>query len=315
MENTKRSESTVRLDQLRWLEDAPLFSDPVQVGHFHDAIVRPPGITSEFTYEITEERSKELKGELGIEGTAGVGLPKFLTPLLSGKAELKGSGTGSIVTTSSDGRTVSATVMPIRNAERQLQDVIVEYLLRYKDRLFFSHETRAPRWTDAKWIRETPRPLVFLSLPSAVDAEGEGRPHTKLVPTAAEFEDGKIVEIYKTLDFGEELPPYPQKGAELELVEKRKDYWAWFEEKFSPTAAMVAVEGASRDHGRIQWIDYRLPLEKDGTTLHIHVCPRGQYATGDFAYNLIKRGYKHGIRLVGTLKSEPDMNVLAIYER
>ena len=29
----------------------------------------------------------------------------------------------------------------------------------------------------------------------------------------------------------------------------------------------------------------------------------------------IKRGYKHGIRLVGTLKSEPDMNVLAIYER
>jgi hypothetical protein len=43
--------------------------------------------------------------------------------------------------------------------------------------------------------------------------------------------------------------------------------------------------------------------------------PAATYDTGTFAYNFIKRGYKHGIRLVGTLKSEPDMNVLAIYEK
>ena len=45
------------------------------------------------------------------------------------------------------------------------------------------------------------------------------------------------------------------------------------------------------------------------------VAPRGDYATGIFAYNFINRGLKHGLRLVGTLKSEPDLNVLAIFER
>jgi hypothetical protein len=28
-----------------------------------------------------------------------------------------------------------------------------------------------------------------------------------------------------------------------------------------------------------------------------------------------KSGYKHGLRVVGTMKSEPAMNVLAIFER
>jgi hypothetical protein len=27
------------------------------------------------------------------------------------------------------------------------------------------------------------------------------------------------------------------------------------------------------------------------------------------------RGFKHGLRVVGTLKSEPDLNVLGIFER
>jgi hypothetical protein len=78
---------------------------------------------------------------------------------------------------------------------------------------------------------------------------------------------------------------------------------------------MVAVEEASSHKGRIRWIDYRLPVTRAGDTLHLHVCPAGRYDTGVFAYNLIKRGFKHGLRLVGTLKSEPDMNVLAIYDK
>ena len=68
-------------------------------------------------------------------------------------------------------------------------------------------------------------------------------------------------------------------------------------------------------HGRIRWIDYRVPLTKDGDTLHLHISPTETYDTGVFAYNFIKRGHKHGLRLVGTLKSEPDMNVLAIYDK
>jgi hypothetical protein len=78
---------------------------------------------------------------------------------------------------------------------------------------------------------------------------------------------------------------------------------------------MIAVEEAASNNGRIRWIDYRVPVTREGDTLHLHVCPAGKYDTGVFAYNFIKRGFKHGLRLVGTLKSEPDMNVLAIYEK
>ena len=49
--------------------------------------------------------------------------------------------------------------------------------------------------------------------------------------------------------------------------------------------------------------------------MHLHIKPRGQYETGTFAYNFIIRAFEHGLRLVGTLKSEPDLNVLAIFER
>ena len=78
---------------------------------------------------------------------------------------------------------------------------------------------------------------------------------------------------------------------------------------------MIAVEQAALEHKRIRWIDYRVPLTDEGDTLHLHISPAGKYDTGVFAYNFIKRGFKHGLRLVGTLKSEPDMNVLAIYDK
>ncbi len=78
---------------------------------------------------------------------------------------------------------------------------------------------------------------------------------------------------------------------------------------------MEVVEAAASTNGRIRWIDYRLPLTDEGDTLHLHICSASKYDAGVFGYNFIKRGYKHGLRIVGTLKSEPDMNVLAIYER
>lgn len=63
------------------------------------------------------------------------------------------------------------------------------------------------------------------------------------------------------------------------------------------------------------WIDYRVPLGPGMPYLHLHISGRGQYHTGTFAYQLVKRGFKHGLRIVGTMKSEPAMNVLAIFER
>ena len=37
--------------------------------------------------------------------------------------------------------------------------------------------------------------------------------------------------------------------------------------------------------------------------------------TGVFAYGIIRRGERFGLRIVGSLKSQPALNVLAIYEK
>ena len=78
---------------------------------------------------------------------------------------------------------------------------------------------------------------------------------------------------------------------------------------------MEVLEAAGTTNGRIRWIAYRLPLTDEGDTLHLSISPASKYDTGVFGYNFIKRCYKHGLRIVGTLKSEPDMNVFAVYER
>jgi hypothetical protein len=76
------------------------------------------------------------------------------------------------------------------------------------------------------------------------------------------------------------------------------------------------VEGAGDEGQKIAWIAFRVPLAGNaGPFMHLHIAARGKYDTGVFGYNFIRRGHKHGLRIVGTLKSEPDLNVLAIFER
>jgi len=78
---------------------------------------------------------------------------------------------------------------------------------------------------------------------------------------------------------------------------------------------MIAVEEAASRNGKIEWINYRIPISKSGDTLHLNISPKGHQNTGTFAYDFIKRGFKHGLRLIRTLRSEPSMNVMAIYEK
>ena len=47
-----------------------------------------------------------------------------------------------------------------------------------------------------------------------------------------------------------------------------------------------------------------------GEVLHLHVVAHGDYDT-----NLIRRGERYGLRIVGSLKSQPALSVLAIYEK
>lgn len=74
------------------------------------------------------------------------------------------------------------------------------------------------------------------------------------------------------------------------------------------------MEEVIGDGGRPRWIDYRMTFGT-GDVLHLHVVAHGDYDTGVFAYNLIRRGERYGLRIVGSLKSKPALNVLAVYEK
>jgi hypothetical protein len=141
-----------------------------------------------------------------------------------------------------------------------------------------------------------------------------------MVPLAMELASGEIKLVFEELKSkdGREGPPkYPESSSEItdsELLNQRKEYWGWFRENFSATKAMLKVEELSSG-SHIRWIDYRLPIGEEGETLHLRAWARGEYDNGVFAYNFIKRAFKHGLRVVGTIKQEPDLNLLAVFEK
>jgi hypothetical protein len=144
-------------------------------------------------------------------------------------------------------------------------------------------------------------------------------PDTKFIPAALEIDGtGNVVGLYKT--FAERLAkkegtaPLPEfrSGSDETSKLARKDYWDWFADNYDRQIALEVVEEAV-DDGKISWIAYRIPLL--GEHVHLHFAGRGQYDTGTFGYQLLARGNRHGLRIVGRLKAEPDINVLAAFER
>ncbi len=306
---------------LFWLADAPLFIDAEQVDRFYDAVARPQQKEGTTTLETTEENARDLTGKLNLEAEVTTeNFASLLFPFLAlVKPSLKAGAEGELSKHTATGQKQSVELHPVETPQSQLEALTALYLARYAKRIFFATSSTRD-WRDPRSISDVPRSLVFLDLPSFEQATGSAIPLTKLIPTAAEFENGKIVQIYPKLvgPKGEEPPAYPEaeKIPDPEVLRgARKKYWQWFDTNFSSTRAMVAIEDAATANGKIRWIDYRLPLTSDGETLHLHICPSGKFDTGVLAYNFVKRGFKHGVRLVGTLKSEPDMNVLAIYEK
>jgi hypothetical protein len=305
--------------QLFWVEDAPMFTDAVLIERCYDAVVSPEHKQGNIGLKINHQTIEALKSKFELEASVTTEkLAPLLAPLFAFiKPTLKGSGAveGNSQSTLAQESTIE--LEPISTPQRQLKQLALHYLINHSSRVFFEDNPSRPAWHDPTAIDQVPRLLVFLSLPSIAEAAEKGIPQAKLIPTAAEFADGAIVQLYKNLNFGSgaPLPDYPERGSVEQLRVERKVYWKWFENHFSATKAMVAVEEAASKHGRIRWIDYRLPISVEGDTLHLHLSPGGAFDTGVLAYNFIKRGFKHGIRLVGTLKSEPDMNVLAVYDR
>jgi hypothetical protein len=292
-----------------WLHDVPLFLDVGQIEILHDVVAKPVVQVTRISKEERGENTWKMRGKISGEATVGLGPlaqgltfwmldPKIRTGLEGELAKDKVRKGG-----------IQTELVPITSPGRQLEQIVMMYLAQHPDRLKHVPDPAAGDWRAPDFISKTPRSLVFLDLPSG----------SKIVPTAAELDGGKVVLFYdkfKGRD-GANQPEYPEPEKfrkQEELAMERKKYWAWFGENFNATQAMIAVEKVA-EGGRIRWIDYRVPLTFEGDSLHLHFCPEGRYDTGVFAYNLVKRGFKHGLRLVGPLKSEPDMNVLVVYEK
>ena len=290
---------------LAWLADAPLFIDKDQVASFYDAVVRPEGLQGKtvISLERLQAQSAKIQGSAGGELSVSKLITTFL-PFLDIKAKAEVG--GDIGATDSQKRGETVEFSPIETPQRQLVQLAIHYLANQPERVRVVSNPTQPGWYDQEFISALPRALAFVDFP----------PRTKFIPMAAEVADGKVVTIFDQLRVGEAGPPAPPESTTStpEHDAAWSEYWAWFE-KVSSKIATETVEKVIAEKGeRIQWIDYRVPLPHQ-RPLHLHICGRGQFDTGTFAYKLIKRGFNHGLRIVGTLKSDPDLNVLAIFEK
>ncbi|MBX9624193.1 MAG: hypothetical protein K2X82_10325 [Gemmataceae bacterium] len=309
-------------DSLLWLADAPMFIDADQIGRFYDSVVRPANEEGTTTYSASEEELRELSTRFGTG--VKVGLGGLFSFLGIGEANAKAEAG---VQRRRGGKSAKGTTIelkPIQTPQRQLVQLTAHYLLTYPDRFFPVENIRAAQcrqaggcWTDDV-IKGVPRVLAFLNLPSLAEAEPDC-PKTTLIPIAAEFANGTVVTYFDKFQpkpGGPPCPPHPDISEPATYAAGKKAYWKWFSDHFQLQPSINLIEESVREQKcRVQWIDFRVPISDEGDTLHLHIVGGGQYDTITFAYKFIRRGYEFGLRLVGTLKTDPGMNVLAIYER
>lgn len=317
--NEPTAETMKWVNILGWLADAPLFIDAPRVGNFYDAVVRPDAegesVTLGFSRENHEQSTKTMKG--GLDFSPGE-IVSWLSNLIPG-IKLTGSLESAQATGAKEGTTTSMALRLINNPQRQLEHLIFHYLANQPGRLRLVEDPGQSWWREPAEVCLVPRQFVFLDLPGRSESQGV---RTKMIPMAAEFSNGKTVLLYDRLvkrlsEKAESLPiRYPERalGAK-DLPSARREYWSWFNTNFAPIQAMLVVEEAASENGRIQWINFRLPLNDAGDTLHVSFSPGGGYDTGTFGHDLIMRGADHGIRLVGTMRSEPGVNVMAVYDK
>lgn len=283
-----------------WLADAPMFIDAAQVGSFYDAVVGPEFRTVQL--QVSAERNEQLQKSFAAK--LGAGLP-VLFPWL----KIDGEVDAGRAATTGQAETQSMIVQPVENAARQLVKLSLHYRANLPERIWF-HEGSDWRLPPAQDFLQSPRMIAFIDAP----------PGTQFLPAAAELNDGRVVSFFDSLidklkRDGETLPvAYPHDAASEQGRPQRDDYWDWFTAQWNANKVVQVIEDQIGAGGRPRWIDYRIPFPA-GQTLHLHIAGHGDYDTGVFAYNLVKRGWRHGLRIVGSVKSKPSLNVLAIYEK
>jgi hypothetical protein len=312
-----------------WLADAPLFIDREQLGRLYDAVVRPlvehGEVAVTFGKETTSTLGMSGEGSAGVEFSPGELLELVSKYLPSLKAKVEGKGAVEFNKEAHDQETRTITLRPIKTPQRQLLQLALHYVANHPQRILLTRSDpafgKALGEVSAQVLEEVPRILAFIDLPGHREAEAtEGLKPTMFIPMAGEFANGAIALPFKDLERdGREMAPryteYSTGVTAAELQTAREPYWDWFERRFNAGRALELVESCASQHGRIRWIDFRLPLSGGSRPLHLHIQPAGEFDTGTFGYRLIKRGFDHGVRLVGILKSGPDLEVLAIYEK
>src|SRR5579859_2666455 len=294
------------ITKLGWLADAPLFIDAPQVLAFYDAVVRPEADQKKITLSLKslESQKTTTEGEL----TSEVSIAKWITtifPFLD--ASVGGKVGASTETAHGKEESREVELQPINSPQRQLVQLALHYIVNLPTRIRIVSDPLDSTWSDAKFARGLPRAVVFLDFP----------PNSVFIPMAAELGTGKVVLIHEAyLSAASQKNPIPD---DRNLTPEARDaawreYWDRFVRNFDAQTALRTIEQQT-EGSRIRWIDYRTPFSEKGRTFHLHLVGHGDFDTGVFAYNFVKRGFRHGLRLVGTLKAGNDVNVLAIFEK
>jgi hypothetical protein len=284
---------------LPWLADAPVFIDSHQIDAFFDAVIGPAFKTVQL--ELSAGQTQQLEKSAGITLNAGL---TTLFPWLKMGADLD------VGRTRAKGRQESQNIIlqPIESAARRLVQLSLHYLINQPERIrMVVSEGEIP---SSEKISESPRMLAFVDVP----------PGAMFLPQAAELNDGRVITFFGPLieklkrDDGTLPAAYPESTTTVEGKRQRDAHWKWYADHWNVDKVVKVFEEAIGTGGRPRWVDYRMTFGA-GQVLHLHVVAHGDYDTGVFAYNLIRRGGRYGLRMVGSLKSQPAFNVLAVYEK
>lgn len=303
---------------LQWLLDAPLFIDDPFVARLFDAVVRPTyEVQSREVGQVSETARRRLFGGTA-EAQVKAGLPFLANAVKAGARANAEQENAQRSATSS-----KTTEVPVETAGRRLEELVAVYADEHPDRLVFIDGDGAARTFRGRHLnlRELaeeaaipPRLLVFI----------EARADTKLLPMACELTSGRTKLLFENFiarqwSDAEVRPEYPPDNSAN--TEKRRQYWATLSSRFDSRVAMEVVEQGTSDPDqpgnaeRFTWIDFRMPIGPDGTTMHLHLVCEGRDPIGTFGYNFVRRGYRHGVRILGTMKAGLDVNVLALFDR
>lgn len=302
--------SPTAVGKLWWLTDVPAFIDERLVDKLYNAIVRPEFILLQSSEKSARTSSDALTGEL--ETSAGLSIPAFFS--IGSKARATAASTAALT------REEQVTKQFVHSAERRLQEIISVYAKSYPDRMLFDEPGkstlttfagRRKSWNNAERLLDKPgpRPIIFVDL----------APRAPILPFAGGSQSGKPVVLIDVVveRLRQQKKPIPayEKNSAPDAADKSHDYWNALLKGYENWVAIEVINDEFGEGERLEWIDFRMKLSARDKPVHLHCRPAGTLPTGDFAYHLVRRGFKVGLRLVGQLKKGGYVNVLAHYQR